>query len=102
MQDPASYTEQFEREHGCTPGEWRQWLPGAVGAGRLLHSGDHDATVALDRGTLQLRWQALPPRAIALIRMPRLHVSYRFDGVDADARVRFMRHFDLYMQRGGG
>jgi hypothetical protein len=29
-------------------------------------------------------------------------VTYRFEGVDADARSRFMQYFDLYLQRGGG
>ena len=29
-------------------------------------------------------------------------VRFRFEGVDAPARQLFMRHFDLYMQRGGG
>jgi hypothetical protein len=44
----------------------------------------------------------LPDRQIALMRIPRLAVSFRFDGVDVDCRVRFMRHFDLHTQRGGG
>jgi hypothetical protein len=102
MQDPATYTEAFEREHGCTVAEWRQWLPGAAGESALAFDGDHAAQVALPGGTLRLRWAALPPRQIALIRMPRLQVSYRFDGPSADERARFMRRFDLYMQRGGG
>jgi hypothetical protein len=34
--------------------------------------------------------------------MPRMAVAYRFEGVDADARSRFMQYFDLYLQRGGG
>jgi hypothetical protein len=34
--------------------------------------------------------------------VPRLGVSYRFDGVDTEARREFMRYFDLYTQRGGG
>jgi hypothetical protein len=57
----------------------------------------------LPGGKLRLQWRPLPPRRIALIRMPRLHVSFRFDpGIGADTRVRFMRRFDLFMQRGGG
>jgi hypothetical protein len=39
---------------------------------------------------------------IALLRMPRLLVAFRFQGLDADARYAFMKRFDLYMQRGGG
>jgi hypothetical protein len=102
VQDPATYTEAFEREHGCTADEWRMWLPGAV-AGAAMDVKDNDsARIRIGDGTLQLQWQALPPRQIALIRMPRLHVSYRFNDVAAAARARFMQRFDLYMQRGGG
>jgi len=31
-----------------------------------------------------------------------LHVSFRFEGLDARQRRAFMKRFDLYMQRGGG
>jgi hypothetical protein len=43
----------------------------------------------------------LPDRQIALMRIPRLAVSFRFEGVDAAHRARFMRT-DLHTQRGGG
>jgi hypothetical protein len=39
---------------------------------------------------------------IALLRLQRLAVSFEFEGVEEDARQRFMKHFDLTMQRGGG
>ena len=39
---------------------------------------------------------------IALVRLPRLHVEFRFEGLEADQRFAFMKRFDLYMQRGGG
>jgi hypothetical protein len=102
VQDPVSYTDAFEREHGCTVDEWRMWLPGAVRDAPLAFDGIRAACARIGDGSLQLQWQALAPRQIALVRLPRLLVSYRFDGVDAEARARFMRHFDLYMQRGGG
>lgn len=102
MQDPATYTEHFEREHGCTVDEWRMWLPGAAGDAPLAFEDTHAARIRIGDGSLELRWQALPPRQIALIRMPRLQVSYRFNDVAAAERARFMRRFDLYMQRGGG
>ena len=103
MHDPAVYSESFEREHGCTPAEWLGWLPGAVGSHPWQTSAaDDGASVTIGAGTLQLHWRTLAPRQIALIRLPRLQVRYRFDGVAADQRVRFMQHFDLYMQRGGG
>lgn len=103
MLDPSTYTEAFEREHGCTEAEWLQWLPGAVDGHALELGTAGAATVQLPGGKLRLQWRPLPPRRIALIRMPRLQVNFRFDaGIDADTRVRFMRRFDLFMQRGGG
>jgi hypothetical protein len=44
----------------------------------------------------------MPVRQIALIRLPRLAVHYRFEGLPDDARQVFMKRFDLYIQRGGG
>jgi len=103
LHDPASYTEGFEREHGFTPAQWLDCLPGAVGDHALeLGLGEGVARVRIGAGTLTLRWSALPPRRIALMQMPRLAVRYRFDGVPQPARVAFMRYFDLFMQRGGG
>ena len=61
-----------------------------------------EADVDIEGGRLRLHWQALPPRQIALVRLPRLAVQFRFEGLSDDARQRFMRYFDLYMQRGGG
>ena len=93
---------QFEREHGCTVPEWLGWLPGAVGSHALEYCAPGQARVRIGAGQLHLQWQALPPRQIALIRMPRLRVLYRFDSVSQADRAAFMRYFDLYMQRGGG
>jgi hypothetical protein len=39
---------------------------------------------------------------IALVRLPRLIVSFRFAGVTETQRHAFMKRFDLYMHRGGG
>ena len=44
----------------------------------------------------------MPPRQIALMRMPVLATHYRFDGVSEADRQAFMKFFDLYTQRGGG
>jgi hypothetical protein len=98
----AHYPESFEREVGCTPAEWLMWLPDAVGPRLLVPEGANSACVAIGEGQLALAWQVLPPRAIASMRMPRLAVSFRFERVGEDERQRFMRRFDLYMQRGGG
>lgn len=97
----SHYPECFEREMGCTEVEWLGWLPGAVAQAtlRLLPG---RAEVDLGAGCLHLRWRPLPPRRIALVQLPRLSVSFRFEGVEPAQRQAFMRHFDLYMQRGGG
>ena len=95
------YTDSFDREMGCTEREWLSWLPGAV-RDQTLMLGSATADVEIDGGCLHLSWQVLPPRHIALMRMPRLAVQFRFEGVGDAARQRFMRYFDLYMQRGGG
>lgn len=94
--------EAFEREYGCTEQEWLGWMPQATGgraqpgpAPRCLH-------VTLSRGRLLLQWQPLPERRIALMRLPRLQVRFRFESVDQEERERFLRHFDLHLQRGGG
>jgi hypothetical protein len=92
---------RFERDCGCTEAEWLRWLPGAVGTHALqLQPGS--ATVRIGDGVLRLRWLPLPPRQIALLRMPRLSVHFAFDEVDPASQAVFMRYFDLYMQRGGG
>jgi hypothetical protein len=97
----AHYPFTFEREMGCTADELRAWLPGAS-AGRAIRSDREDAVIALDEGEVHLQWQTLEPRRIALITLPRLNVRFRATAVSEQAWQRFMRHFDLYTQRGGG
>jgi hypothetical protein len=92
----------FERDYACTEAEWLRWLPVAAQGRTVAHAGPGQACVALDEGTLTLRWQALPPRRIALIVLPRLGVSFSFAGVSGPERARFLRGFDLATQRGGG
>lgn len=97
----SAYPPAFEREMGCTVAEWLGWLPAAIGPHPWSRDGDQ-ATVRIGTGALMLDWRPLPPRVIALMRMPRLHVTFRFDGLTETERHAFMRRFDLYMQRGGG
>lgn len=96
------YAAAFERDQGCTEVEWLAWLPGAVRGHVLTLPSPGSAQVAIDGGRLELAWHVLPPRQIALVRLPRLAIRFRFLDVDEAARQRFMRYFDLYMQRGGG
>jgi len=98
----SHYPFAFEREMGCTADELRAWLPGASGGRAIEWRGDDRAMLVLDQGRVALHWQALPPRSIALIVLPRLCVHFEATGVDEAAWQVFMRHFDLYTQRGGG
>jgi hypothetical protein len=97
----SAYGERFEREMGCTEAEWLMWLPAAIGE-RDWTRGASAAEVKIGPGTLSLDWRPGEPRVIAQVRLPRLHVGFRFEGLDADQRLAFMKRFDLYMQRGGG
>lgn len=97
----ADYPPVFERDTAGTEAEWLQRLPGACGE-HPLSLGDHAARVGIGAGGLSLDWTELEPRRIALLQLAHLWVRFRFEGVDAATRLRFMRHFDLYMQRGGG
>lgn len=92
---------RFEREYGCTEAEWLRWMPGAT-QGLACTAGAGSLDVTIGSGRLALSWQALAPREIALMRLPRLLVRFAFDGVPLDARRDFMRAFDLRLQRGGG
>ena len=96
------YDAEFTRQQGCTEAEWLGWLPGAVRDHALTLPAPGQAQVQIGSGALQLRWEVLPPIRIALMRMPRLAMHYRFEGVGEVERQVFMKYFDLYMQRGGG
>ena len=98
----AFYDAEFHREQGITEADWLQMLPGAAGPDALQLTAPGQARVVIGDGALHLAWRVLPPRQIALIRLPRLGVHYRFEGLPDDARQTFMKRFDLYIQRGGG
>ena len=97
----SDFPERFERDMGCSEAEWVGWMPRALGAHEWARDGNR-ITVRLGSGSLQLTWEPLPERRIALLRMQRLLVRYSFEGVDAEQRRAFMKPFDLCLQRGGG
>lgn len=97
----TDYPDHFERDMACTEAEWLGWLPRAL-AGHVWRQSAQALEVELGAGRLKVRWHSLPPRVIALLRLPRLQVAFAFDGVSADERRAFMKKFDLYLQRGGG
>ncbi len=97
----AFYAESFDREMGCTEKEWLGWLPNALGSNPYQMVGQA-LTARIGPGQLALSWRTGEPRVIALARIPRLLVTFRFSGLDEAQRFGFMKRFDLYMQRGGG
>ena len=97
----SHYDERFERDMGTTEAEWLAALSRACGEHPITLSAGQ-AQVRIGPGQLHLHWHPLPPRVIALLRMPRLAVRFAFEGVPEDERLRFMKRFDLTMQRGGG
>jgi hypothetical protein len=97
----AHYPASFEREMACTGAEFESWLVDAAGGLELVRR-DGGADIVLGQGLACIEWQALEPRRIGLIVLPRLHVRFETRGVDPAAWQRFMRHFDLRTLRGGG
>lgn len=86
---------------GCTEHEWLGWLPQALGDVVWQREGAV-VKARVHAGELTLTWREREPRRIALMCIPRLWVRFEFAGVGDDERHRFMKRFDLYMQRGGG
>lgn len=100
---PAEIPAQLQREMGCTPAELLGWLPAAFPGARLtIDACAGVARAAFDDGSLSLRWREAAPRRIALMRIPRLHVHFEFQGLDAARRQAVLHRFDLATQRGGG
>jgi hypothetical protein len=97
----SHYAEQFDREMGCTETEWLGWLPAAMGEVPWQREANA-ASAQLPSGKLRITWREGEPRRIALFKLPILHVSFQFEGLNDAQRYTFMKRFDLYMQRGGG
>jgi hypothetical protein len=97
----AHYPFSFEREMGCTATQLQGWLPGA-GGDRKIEWHDGSANIELEGGCVSIAWQECEPRRVALIVLPRLRVRFAARHVDDSTWQRFMRHFDLHTQRGGG
>ena len=97
----SHYPAKFEREMGYTEADLLSVLPGAL-RGRAHEVSPGQLRVMLDTGMMRMGWQVLPPRQIALMRMPRLAVQFDFGATDEAERQAVMKFFDLYTQRGGG
>jgi hypothetical protein len=89
------------REMGCTRDEFLAWLPAAVQGARFEVDGDL-IRIGYAGGEVLIRMAQAAERRLGLLSLPVLPVSIRFDGIDAERREEFLRHFDLRMRRGGG
>lgn len=95
----AFHPESFDREIGCSEKEWLAWLPHAMGSHAYALVGNA-LTAPMATGQLRLSWRPVASAGPVTAASPRLRVSYRFSGLDALHRYRFMKNFDLFTQRG--
>lgn len=91
----------LDREMGCSRAEFMRWLPGAAGHAGATVVGD-GLTLSLGGGQVHIELQERPERRIARVVLPVLAVRFRFLGLEAPARERFLARFDAYTRRGGG
>ena len=91
----------LDREMGCTREDLLRWLPEATGHAPARVDGDA-IVLSVGAGEVRITARPCPPRRIALVALPVLAVSFRFEGLDDAAREAFLARFDLYTRRGGG
>jgi hypothetical protein len=91
----------LEREMGCTRAEFLRWLPGATRHASARIEGD-EVTLTVGSGEVRIALREAAPRRLALLSLPVLAVSFRFERLSAEAREEFLTHFDAYTRRGGG
>ena len=89
------------REMGCTREEFLAWLPAAVGGAAFDLEGDR-IRIGYAGGEVLIRMVPAAERRLGLLSLPVLAVSIRFVGIGTRDRDEFLRHFDLFMRRGGG
>jgi hypothetical protein len=95
------YAECFERDMGCTLGDWLGWLPRAMGECPWQVSGE-SLLGQVAAGYVHIIWKEAEPRRLGLAVIPRLWVRFSFSQVPEADRFAFMKRFDLYTHRGGG
>lgn len=92
---------EFSWDMSISRGEFERCLPAAVGHVSYVTSGDVFAYCA-DGRAWRITLEPLPDRVIALLRLPRHRVSFRFEGYDDAARAAWLERFQRHFQRGGG
>jgi hypothetical protein len=92
--------DTIEREVWATQTEFRHGLVLAFPDGVSERAGAF--TVNAPPAAMEIALTELPPRAIALLNMPRMKVSIRMTAGTPEERRAMLRRMDLAMQRGGG
>jgi len=92
---------RFSREMGLTRAEFERSLPPAVSPSTYRVEG-REYLVQHPEGSVRIRLGETRERRIAALTLPVTPVEFRFEGLDGEARRRFMERFDRYFQRGGG
>lgn len=92
--------EILVREMTTTEKEFRHGLLFAFPAG--VHERDGQYRVEHEGAAMEIATAPLPPRVIALLRLPRLDVRIRFTAGTVDQQQAMLARMDRAMQRGGG
>ena len=71
----AEVPERFERDMAGSEADWLRLLPPAL-APHPWQREDAAVNVVIGHGRLRITWVSLPPRRIALLSFPRLHVRF--------------------------
>ena len=92
--------EILVRDMATTEPEFRNGLAFAFPQGVTERDGAFH--VAYAGAAMEIAIAPLPPRVIALLRLPRLEVRIRFIAGTAEQQARMLVWMDRAMQRGGG
>jgi hypothetical protein len=94
---------RFERTVSASLAEFVRGVRGAYPDALCSAAGDTACCrVTVPPVELTIALTPLPPRQIALLRLPQLRAAFRFSGGDAAQQARVLEHLDLGMHRGGG
>lgn len=93
-------SETLVRDMATTEREFRSGLSFAFPEGVTEREGVFH--VAHAGAVMEIRIAPLPPRVIALLRLPRLEVRIRFTAGTPEQQQAMLTRMDRAMQRGGG
>ena len=96
-----SFPERFTREMGFTHDEFTRTLSTASIDYRYKING-RSVTIELPEGGLEITLGNTTNRKLGSLSIPATQVEFRFFGLSAEGRAKFLESFDRYFQRGGG